>query len=114
MGRPKIDFISRFFSMIKKNEQTRCEEWQRKISNGYGYFWKDNKNRLAHRIAWNIYYGDIPADKIVMHICDNRKCVARDHLRLGTTQENMDDMVSKGRSASGERNRNSNFSNIQR
>jgi hypothetical protein len=52
----------------------------------------------AHRIAWMISHGDIPEKMFVLHKCDNRLCCNPDHLFLGTQQDNMDDMVSKGRS----------------
>ena len=39
-----------------------------------------------------------------MHTCDNRRCVNVAHLRLGTQQDNMDDMTGKLRHAHGERN----------
>jgi uncharacterized protein (DUF433 family) len=34
---------------------------------------------------------------MVLHSCDNRLCVNLDHLRLGTQQDNMDDMARRGR-----------------
>ena len=40
----------------------------------------------------------------VLHTCDNRCCVNPTHLRLGTFQENMDDMTDKLRLAHGARN----------
>jgi hypothetical protein len=44
-----------------------------------------------------MFSGPIPAGKCILHNCDNRACVNPDHLRVGTAQENTDDMVAKGR-----------------
>lgn len=37
----------------------------------------------------------------ICHRCDNRRCVNPDHLFVGTRQDNVDDMMCKGRAASG-------------
>jgi hypothetical protein len=52
----------------------------------------------AHRVAWIIKNGPIQGGLYVLHKCDNRMCCNPDHLFLGTHQDNMDDMRSKGRS----------------
>lgn len=36
-------------------------------------------------------------DNILVHICDNRKCINPEHLFLGTRHDNTQDMLSKGR-----------------
>ncbi len=41
--------------------------------------------------------------EVVLHTCDNPKCVNKDHLRKGTALDNSRDMVEKNRQASGER-----------
>lgn len=66
--------------------------------NGYGVFFpQSGKCRSAHRYAYEIYNGPIPANKIIMHTCDNTLCVNPGHLKIGTHTDNMSDMYAKGR-----------------
>lgn len=62
----------------------------------------------AHRYAWLITNGPIPAGASVLHHCDNPPCVRPDHLFLGNALDNAQDKVQKGRlrygDARGERN----------
>jgi hypothetical protein len=88
----------RFEVKTKLNSETGCIEWQAQINDyGYGRFKKDGKPMAAHRVAWELAHDSIPDGLFVLHGCDNRKCVNVDHLFLGTHQDNMDDMVFKGR-----------------
>ena len=59
------------------------------IVNGYHKLWAGKKNVRAHRWAWELVNGKIPADKVIDHLCRNRACVALDHLRVVTQQENI-------------------------
>lgn len=59
---------------------------------------------LAHRRAYSLAVGSVPSPLHVCHDCDTTLCCNPRHLFAGTRQGNMDDMVAKGRSPSGERN----------
>lgn len=71
---------------------------------GYGRLMVDGIPRLAHRVAFELADGPIPAAVPLLHECDNPPCVRRDHLRAGTVAENNADMRAKGRQARGARN----------
>jgi hypothetical protein len=84
-----------------------CWEWQgTKNEHGYGYFSipNDGKNKKikAHRLSYYIHYKVDPIGFLVRHKCDNPACCNPNHLELGTTQDNVDDMKNRGRMAVGE------------
>jgi hypothetical protein len=102
----RLPLAKRFWSKVDKSGA--CWLWTgcvRRLNDNYKQPWFTvNKiGRRAYRVAWELTNGPIPPGLQVMHDCDNPVCVRPDHLRLGTQQENMRDMVSRGRSASGER-----------
>jgi hypothetical protein len=74
-----------------------CWDWKAfKNPDGYGMFKVNGIMRLAHRVAYQNFVrsGD---HKVVMHICDNPKCVNPTHLIAGTQKDNMKDRLFKGR-----------------
>ncbi len=68
---------------VKKDSDNGCWEWQGGLSNkGYGVVWQ-----LAHRVVYWMETGDEPP--LLMHLCNNPKCVNPDHLKPGTHKENV-------------------------
>ena len=66
-------------------------------SNGYARIRINKVARLAHRVAYELFYGPIPEKMQVNHHCDVRHCINPKHLFLGTQSDNMRDCKSKGR-----------------
>lgn len=69
---------------------------------GYGDIIFKTHRWKVHRLYWILLNGPIPEwpKAVVLHSCDNRKCINLDHLSLGTQQDNIRDCVSKNRQAS--------------
>ena len=66
-----------------------CIEWQGSFKNdGYGSVNWEGKSTTAHRVAYILTNGPIPAGLQVRHTCDNRKCCNPEHLILGTARDN--------------------------
>lgn len=101
----------RFERAVGEEDASGCWNWMKCCcSRGYGQFccrvdgqWKIV---VAHRVAWTIANGPVPHGLLVLHRCDNKRCVRPEHLFLGTQADNMRDMIEKGRAAQGERQAN--------
>lgn len=87
-----------------------CWPWTAAIaSNGYGVYgvarkvdgtWRNHQHK-AHRVAWSLVNGRLPAGMVIRHSCDNPPCCNPAHLLIGTDDDNVADKVA--RQARGER-----------
>lgn len=102
--------VKRFWNKVNKKGpvhpilRTRCWVWTASTSGGgYSQFQSIRGVNYGHVASWMIHYEElIPEGVLVCHKCDNPICVRPDHLFLGTHQDNMDDMVQKGRQQKGD------------
>ena len=67
---------------------------------GYCYVSVGGRNGLrirAHRLIYMVAHETTAEDIMVLHSCDNRRCILDDHLFAGTALDNTIDMIQKGR-----------------
>lgn len=89
---PKMTDEERFWSKADKSGD--CWNWTACVSTrGYGQFSIQRKPRLAHRIAYEMSKGEIPAGMEIDHTCHNRACVKPDHLRVVTRKQNLENLT---------------------
>lgn len=76
-----------FWSYVQKGPG--CWIWTGAVDrSGYGIVTRRPNRWNAHRLAWFLTNGEIPAGRLICHRCDNRLCCRPDHLYVGTPQDN--------------------------
>jgi hypothetical protein len=99
----------RFWAKVNKlPEENGCWVWTASQDKDmYGKFRIHDAGKSidvrAHQYSWQLYIGrPVPKSMVICHKCDKPYCVNPYHLFIGTTQDNTQDMVDKGRQAKGE------------
>lgn len=101
----KLDLRERVINSSTPEPNTGCWFWDGQTQHDYGRMWVGGRRRLAHRVSFEAFHGEIPAGMCICHRCDVPCCVNPAHLFMGTHAENTLDMMRKGRNnaASGDR-----------
>jgi Autographiviridae endonuclease len=110
-----LNVRERFDAKYEPEPISGCWLWTAAMFNdGYGAF-RLGKEQRAHRVAYVLANGPIPAGMSVLHRCDTPLCVRPDHLFIGTQADNIRDRDAKGHraSTSGENSGNAKLTNAQ-
>lgn len=96
----------RFWKRVDRRGEADCWLWtSERFPTGYGRFKVGRRTwYIASRVAWLLAKGEQP-DGLVCHRCDKPLCVNPAHLFLGTPNDNVQDMIAKGRARCDHTNR---------
>jgi predicted XRE-type DNA-binding protein len=99
--------------MCRVKEENGCWNWQGTLLKSglpYGSISFRAKAWLVHRLSWTHFNGqDIPEGKLVLHTCDNPRCINPEHLYIGTHSENQLDTSRRNRRQNQDGDSNPNF-----
>lgn len=88
----------RFWEKVAVRNDNECWNWTGAICEGYGNFKITYKIMKAHRYSWELHNKQaIPEGMLVLHKCNNKRCVNPHHLCLGTHSDNNSDSVRDNR-----------------
>ncbi len=81
-----------------------CRIWLRSTDGkaGYGKITVRGRQYYAHRLSWeDANEATVPDGFVVMHSCDNPRCIEPSHLTVGTQAQNVADQIAKNRHVRG-------------
>lgn len=80
----------RLFSRVTKDSNSGCWNWTGALSHGYGLMAIGNgRQRLTHRLSYELLVGPIPTGLELDHLCKNTACLNPAHLEPVTRAENL-------------------------
>lgn len=94
------------FKHIEMKGKDECWPWHGAVGGRAGeqrpYFQAEGKRQLAYRTVHELHHGvKLTPDQKLLHSCDNGAmpvgCCNPAHLRIGTVQDNSDDMMARER-----------------
>lgn len=100
MSRPTSPIGDRLMRHVKKNKKG-CWIWTGHLhKHGYGVIQLGGRlNRRVcrtHRVSYEFYVGPIPEGMLVLHKCDDKRCINPEHLELGDYSKNIQDAWDRG------------------
>lgn len=88
----------RFWNKVQITES--CWNWTGAITTtGYGVFQKGRRGcnlYKSHRFSYELHHGEIPDGMLILHSCDNKKCVNPNHLSIGDYKRNLKEAWDRG------------------
>ena len=94
----KKSLFVQFAESVEVDEPDKCWLWQgntMKIGLPYGRINTNRKSYAAHRLSYEFLVGKIPQDMLVLHHCDNARCVNPHHLYAGNHKNNAIDRATR-------------------
>lgn len=71
----------RFWAKVERRGEEECWPWTACQVRGYGQFKAHGSRRVyAHRFAYELLIGPVPAGLTIDHLCRNRSCVNPAHM----------------------------------
>ena len=80
----------RFWAKVDRRDEDECWPWTGYVTAGYGRFYPTRRKGVkAHRYAYELLIGPIPAGLHLDHLCRNKLCMNPQHLEPVTLVENV-------------------------
>lgn len=88
-GKVDLGVIEKRLLYRAREAEDGCLEWMgTRCEAGHGHITIARYNMAVHRVAYELWVGEIPAGLVVHHRCRNRACMRPEHLEAMTQVEN--------------------------